>query len=139
MARRTFDDLSPDEQRGWVESTYQQFVALGHSYAEEADPEWVEKDKLVAGRQDWERAHRTWLERWSGGWYGMPWRGHWSMFVNNYIGHRNMCTYVGGPKFYIPPRRGPWLRFLRWLQVVPPKSLTVKDVADIHMKKPWPS
>jgi hypothetical protein len=67
----------------------------------------------------------------------MTWRNHLSMFRNNYIGHRNMQTYVDGPRFYIPPRRGPWLAFLRWLQVVPPRPMTVGDAAKILNEEPF--
>lgn len=59
------------------------------------------------------------------------------MFRLNYLGVRNSQTYRDGPKFYVPPRKGPWLRFLRWLQVIPPKRLTVGDVAKILDKKPF--
>lgn len=59
------------------------------------------------------------------------------MFRLNYLGVRNAQTYVDGPRFYIPPRRGPWLRFLQWLQVVPPRRLTVKDVSTISSQEPW--
>jgi hypothetical protein len=89
------------------------------------------------GKSAWQQEHMNRLERFSNGWFGMTWSDHKKMFVNNYIGHRNAQTYMDGPKFYIPPRRGPWLKFLRWLQVIPPRPLKVKDVADIIDKKPW--
>jgi len=129
MARQTFDDLSRLEQIAWEDHALEKFHAAGHSFADECPAEdrlsWIARN----GRWSWEREHRNRLERWSDGWYGMTWGSHKNMFKNNYIGHRNSCTYVNGPKFYIPPRRGPWLAFLRWLQVVPPRRMTVRDAA----------
>lgn len=137
MSRPTYDDLPLSEQKVWEERALAKFYAAGHSFADECP----EKDRLswIAqhGQWAWEREQRNWLERWSNGWYGMTWESHKNMFKNNYIGHRNMSTYVDGPKFYIPPRRGPWLAFLRWLQVVPPRPITVGDVANIIEEKPF--
>jgi hypothetical protein len=137
MARSTYDDLSPGQQRAWEERALAKFYAAGHSYAVECPEEDKQRAIRRGGQWAWEEAHRNRFERWSGGWYGMNLANHRSMLKNNYIGHRNSCTYVNGPKFYIPPRRGPWLAFLRWLQVVPPRPLTIKDRANIISEKPF--
>lgn len=116
---------------------YRAFLDAGHSYAPEFPADQLMGSLLRGGELAWKRAHLNWLERWAHGWYGMSLRDHRSMLRNNYIGHRNMQTYVDGPKFYIPPRRGPWLWFLRWLQVVPPRPLTLGDQVDILQEKPF--
>ena len=136
--RQQWDDLPAVIQEIWIRKAYKRFLAAGHSYAEECPAADRESMMLRDGQWAWEHEHRNRLERWSDGWYGMSWQSHRIMFRNNYIGHRNMQTYVGGPRFYVPPRRGPWLRFLRWLQVVPPRPLTVRDAATIMERKPWP-
>lgn len=134
--RQRWEDLPERIRQTWIAHAYARFLIAGHSY--HPDHPTVSESKEQAGRWAWEKSQRTRLEVWSGGWYGMSWRDHLSMFRNNYVGHRNMSTYVNGPKFYIPPRRGPWLRFLRWLQVVPPKPLTIRDHVSIMEEKPWP-
>jgi hypothetical protein len=110
--RPCWADRSADEQGRWIALAEQRLINAGHSFADTCPAEHKERALRQEGQWAWERAHRTRLERWSGGWWGMSWDDHKSMFVNNYVGHRNAQTYVGGPKFYIPPRR---LRFLRWL------------------------
>jgi hypothetical protein len=135
--RQRFEDLPLEEQVAWIASRAKQLTDAGHSFADTCPADHKKRALRQEGKWAWERAHRTRLERWSNGWYGMKWKDHKSMFVNNYIGHRNSQTYVNGPKFYIPPRRGPWLRFLRWLQVIPPRPITVKDAADIISQKPF--
>ncbi len=108
--RDRWDELPLYEQDCWKEIALATFLAGGHSFADECSQK--DRDSWIAWNAEaaWGKANRNWLERWSHGWYGMTWRDHRSMFRNNFIGHRNMQTYVGGPKMFIPPRRGPLRR-----------------------------